>query len=410
MKLRHLCCAVAGMFVLLANCVARAQEVPPATDASASTDSPYEQLAKSKDRAAALLAQRYLKLVRLQDWEWTKTSGKVKISARYVAHDPNLQWVKLAAVMGSGKTRVVKEGNVDVAKLSKSCQTRVRQIDLLQKKLDELNAKAPTDGEAGQAGSEGYGEQGAPMIDERGVEPRLAADNLAANVPPTEPPSPGPIGANADSADTAPGADSEDPLGFAEVELGPAPDASGLPVFPSAGGFSVPVVTEGTVEQAPWRTSYADFVANLSVAASPTGEPAVRWGELRELEQVNAMADTMGSPEFDMATFSEASKRLGQVRWQLDFLQMEPSEDGGMKPQFQVQELPQPLEIKFELADPQSAPDWTALPPGTTADVVGQLTIEQPNKITVRVRLAQPTDGPSAGGASSPSAAADERR
>src|SRR5262245_23684878 len=84
----------------------QAQETPPGADPSATTEKdtgPYAPLAKSKDRSTQLLVERYRNLVRLQ--EWSSATGTSKIGARYVAHDPDLKWVKLAVVKGSGKTR-----------------------------------------------------------------------------------------------------------------------------------------------------------------------------------------------------------------------------------------------------------------------------------------------------------------
>src|SRR3990172_9326124 len=116
------------------------QEPQPAAEASPEEPT-YFDLRRSKDRLTQQLAERYFNLVKLQEWSSDKGT---KISAKYVSHDPALKWVKLAAVRGSGKDRVTKELAVDLTKLSKTCQSRVKQIATLQTKLHELAAAETT--------------------------------------------------------------------------------------------------------------------------------------------------------------------------------------------------------------------------------------------------------------------------
>src|SRR6185437_5384199 len=107
----------------------------------------YSELAKGKDPKAKAMVERYTNMVRYQ--EWGTASGK-SVMAKYLSHDPDLKHVKLAVPKGSGKERTVQEYDVELDKLSKTAQSRLKQIDALQKKLDELAATAPKgDGAAG---------------------------------------------------------------------------------------------------------------------------------------------------------------------------------------------------------------------------------------------------------------------
>jgi hypothetical protein len=223
--------------------MAHAQEGIPGTEQPKSSGDPYVDLSKSKDpqqRTNALLAQRYLNLVRLQ--EWTSASGKSKVSARYVAHDPNMKWVKLAAVTGSGKSRVVKEVQVDMAKLNKACQSRVNQIALLRNKLDEVIAKGP-DG------------TGSPMIDEQGIDPNAVPAATDPNAYAAADPNAAAVAAAGtavvDSADSAPGADQEDPLGFSEIVFEAAPAPGGQPGDIGPGGIPIEGAPAGPPGAAP---------------------------------------------------------------------------------------------------------------------------------------------------------------
>jgi hypothetical protein len=195
------------------------QDALEATDDDSEEDSPYSELLRSEDRTSRMTAERYLTLVKLQ--EWNDSTGKSRVVAKYVEHDPNMAWVKILAVRGRGEDRVSKEITVPLARLSKTCQSRVRQIDTLQKKLDGLLA-----GAEGTDALGGVGDAGAPMQDERGIEPPAngreaavasSATGYQPSVPPRRPlpPRPG-----------EPGFD-PDPLGFAEVPIESPPPVIG---------------------------------------------------------------------------------------------------------------------------------------------------------------------------------------
>lgn len=104
-----------------------AQEIT--TDAERS----WRELRSSQDVKRKLLANRWHNVVRQQ--EWSDKTGKFKTSAKYVAHDPQLAWVKLRVIQGTGSKRVVKDVQIPLEKLSKSCQARVRQIATLSERM-----------------------------------------------------------------------------------------------------------------------------------------------------------------------------------------------------------------------------------------------------------------------------------
>src|SRR3954469_25652314 len=149
-------CLLAVIAICLASVQVRAQEGPgyhpPGAPGATGPENKYVELSHSKDRVIKATAERYLNLVKFQ--EWGGASGKTQI-AKYVSHDPGLKQVKLSVARGTGKDRVLKEFDVQVATLNKTCQARVKQIDVLQKRLDELASTA-----AGQA--DGTGRPGRP--------------------------------------------------------------------------------------------------------------------------------------------------------------------------------------------------------------------------------------------------------
>ncbi len=229
MKSLHWQLAICSIVLLLAS-AARAQqgsdtkkdEPPPA-----GVDKYYWDLAKSDDRVLRSMVERYVGLVKIR--EWSDLSGKSKIIAHYVKHDPQLTTVTLRIMRGKGAERTSDEKTVPVEKLSKDCQSRVKQIDIAQKKIKEMAAKLAKDGNTTIPAAPGEN-PGAPMADERGAEPGAAG------------PRPGP---GAPAAATTPAASEPDPsalepdpLGFAEVQItspgGPGPGETPRGVQPPA--------------------------------------------------------------------------------------------------------------------------------------------------------------------------------
>ena len=116
-------------FAVVLSLSTSAAAVERTTDAERS----HRAIRDSIDAATQLLAERWIGLVRLQ--EWTDATGRFKTRAKYVEHDPGLAWVKLRVIQGSGAERVVKDVQVPVEKLSPLCKSRVRQIAFLSEKV-----------------------------------------------------------------------------------------------------------------------------------------------------------------------------------------------------------------------------------------------------------------------------------
>jgi hypothetical protein len=236
-------CLLAVFVICLASVQARAQEGqpgahPPGAPGAAGATGPenkYVELSHSKDRVIKATAERYLNLVKFQ--EWGVASGSTAI-AKYVSHDPDLKRVKLSFAKGTGKDRVIKEVDIEVEKLNKTCQARVKQIDVLQKRLDELatTGAAKGDSAGGHGGPEG---PGAPMAGERDAHPRNGRGPEGPSAGPgAPPPQPGaPPQAAAPEAD--PSASEPDPLGFAELP----PVAPPAAVAPPGGPGNLPPTT-----------------------------------------------------------------------------------------------------------------------------------------------------------------------
>lgn len=126
-------CAMATALTLNAASAVCGQEL--ATDA----EQLWRELRSSSDVRTKLLAERWYNVVKLQ--EWSNDTGKFTTNAKYLEHDPDLGWVKLRIIQGTGRERVVKEVTIPLAKLSKTCQARVRQIHALSAKLAEAKVE-----------------------------------------------------------------------------------------------------------------------------------------------------------------------------------------------------------------------------------------------------------------------------
>jgi hypothetical protein len=187
--------ALAAIFVAWIGSCALAQELT--TDA----ERDWRAIRSSDDTRTKLMAERWYDAVRQR--EWSDDSGKFKTSAKYVEHDPNLEWVKLRMIRGTGKEREVKDIQIPLDKLSKACQARVRTISVLAPKVaeaveEEANKEAEAENDpAGARGGEFMGEDpaadesldGHESIDrrgrdERGPSRRSRRDRTQAGEPP----------------------------------------------------------------------------------------------------------------------------------------------------------------------------------------------------------------------------------
>jgi hypothetical protein len=324
------------------------------------------------------------------------------VNAKYLAHDPDLKWVKLATIKGSGPNRVVKEVTVQVAQLNKSSQSRVKQIATLQTKLDELAAEAKDDPEAGEAD---YGrasrENGAPMADERGNEPgsrygEASSDAAADSEYDT-------ASTATETIEPAPAIDPNDPdpLGFAELPSAAPPGAdlqAGNPYAPS-GGADPPLSARAgryrdaatAVDRTQWASNYDAFHANFTpMGQDRGGRPAIDWGEMQALRAANELASTAPDPQDPQSRqqVTEAAAQLGEINWQVPFVGITENPTGERELQFQLPPLPEPLRIRFILESDESAEGWTGLQSGERVRFVGRFDILQPGEITVRVRKA----------------------
>jgi hypothetical protein len=206
---RWLC--VAALVGLLSGSTSQAQDFQngdPNATPPPGVDKFYWDLSKSRDAVTRTLAERYLNTVKLS--EWSDLSGKFKTYAKYVKHDPTLTTVTIEIARGRGAERTTEEKTIPVDKLSKTCQSRVRQIDMMQKRLKELAAKPGENGAVAGAG--------APMADGPGVDPTATPGVSAPEAAP-------PVVEAPDPSENEP-----DPLGFAELP----------PVTPEAGAFGGP--------------------------------------------------------------------------------------------------------------------------------------------------------------------------
>src|SRR5262245_38674611 len=91
--------------ICLAFSQAHGQEGQPGARPPGTTgpENKYVEMSHSKDRVLKATAERYLNLIKFQ--EWVGASGKAQM-AKYVSHDPDLKQVKLSVAKGSGKDRV----------------------------------------------------------------------------------------------------------------------------------------------------------------------------------------------------------------------------------------------------------------------------------------------------------------
>jgi hypothetical protein len=393
---------IAGLLVLPGDDKPGRKEAPPATDGVPANEPKYFELRRSKDRLTQQIAERYYNLVKLQEWSSDKGT---KIKAKYVSHAADLTSVKIAVVKGYGAERTEKEVTVPVERLSKTCQSRVKQIATIQKKLDELIAGGAS-GEPGQA--QPSGDPGLPMSDERGAEPRRRrppSQRSPATADREEREGRTPAVADASIAD-----DGEvDPLGFGELPANPAPATAGPGITPLATLVAGAPPADADPSQAKkaepkdkdaWRTDYEAFRASLKVDAS-RAVPRVNWdvvpGLKEAVDEVQKWEDFGSVGEEEYRKIAEKFNAVGEFSWEATLTDADVSA-GDWTERLNLPPLPEPLTIGFVLDTERDPGNWQSLKVGDKVRFVGRFVdIEMGSDLVVAIRFTN--DGPAADGA-----------
>jgi hypothetical protein len=332
----------------------------------------YQRLIDTETHANTQLAERWNVLVRQR--QWADNTGKHKVYARYLEHDPNMQWVKLLVLAKTGDEPTYKEAKVPLARLGKSEQAVVKRIGIMRKQVDEALADAP----AGASG-EGAGEVEA-SLERPGVESGevMEAPSRQERRPLDEPP----------VTETPPAA---------------APSPASLPRGRDRNMALMP-------DSAPWRTDFATFTANFSVEQGADGRQNVSWGELKELQAATQLAamfaaanqapppgQSIGMADKLKLAFaaSSALTRLGEVTWEATLAA--PIAAGA--PLEHDLQLPPPFSLKL-MPEDADAGDISRFQAGDRVRFIGRFAeLAAPAgapTFTLRVRL--PDDQPAPGG------------
>jgi hypothetical protein len=280
----------------------------------------YEKVKEAEKQADRQLAERWHGLVRQR--QWTDATGKHRTFARYVDHDPNLQWVKLSIAVKKGEQISYKEATIPLKRLGKNEQALVKRISLVRPQIEEAAAGAP------DALPDG-GEAALAEADHLPPEMRAAMELTATSAPPESAASTPPLMANE-----------------------------------------------------PWRTDFSAFAANLT---PPAGEnPAPGWGELHALEAVYQKEQMLGMlkqipaakrpPKAIMFqqgfAYGWARAALGEVRWQATISAASQDAAAGGTLQHDLQ-APSPWQVSL-IPDPDYSGDAARFATGRPVEFVGR--------------------------------------
>jgi hypothetical protein len=389
--------------------VAFAQDTAaPATDTAAPTgkEATYAELRKSKDRFKQQMADRYFNLVKLQDWASDKGTT---ITAKYVSHSPDLKSVTLSIAKGFGAARTMHDATVPVERLSKTCQSRVKQIATLQTRLDELAAKPDATDTAAAPGGEERGAERRPRT--RAPRTSRAEREPATSAPPESAPASAaaPSGQPATTVNIRPDS-SPDPLGFGELPAGPAlpPGADiKLPTGPGAGPAAnarlVRAADPAAEAKDKWRTNYEAFRASFRVGGSPA-QPEVDFSAIPELKaavnEVQKWEATGNVGDKEHQAIAKKFDAVGEFTWDATITDKKPVETDWTDC-LDLPPLPEPMTIGFILDD-KNPGNWAALKPGDRIRFVGHFVdVENGTDLVAHIRL---PDDRSVGGVAPPEA------
>jgi hypothetical protein len=368
-------------------------QVPAATGGTAPpAEASYYELRRSQNRQTRQLAERYHNLVKLQEWSSDKGTT---IKAKYVSHKPDLKSVTLAVVKGYGAQRVETQRAVPVERLSKTCQSRVRQIAAVQKKLDEIVKAAPTDVAPAQApGAEHAGvEQGVGA--ERGVAPPEQPTQIETTRPtPDLPDGIAPRGAQSSPIEDDGNAD---PLGFAELPQNSNPTTSTASFIVPPSSVANPASLQDAAapdRQSPqhdvkWRTDYDAFRANFRVDPSNPLSP-VDFGSLKALkeavDEVQRREATGSVSKEEQRDFAKKFAAVGEFVWEATLADGD-SATTDWTERLNLPPLPEPLTITFHVAESE-LPKWQQLKAGDRVRFAGRFVdVEAGSDLIAEIRL-----------------------
>jgi hypothetical protein len=384
--------AIAAILLSVATSAA-AQELT--TDAERT----WRELRNSSDVKTKFMAERWYGAIKLQ--EWSDASGKFKTTAKYLAHDPNLAWVKLRVIQGTGDKRVVKDVTIPLEKLSKVCQARVRKIGVLSEKVADAieaekdNEKQDADGE-GRAGE--LSDEGLP-----GEEPRGGRGGYDAGLAGMDPEQ-----VTAEGERTSRGRGQETPAPQPAIVSNDGPPLPallpGLPAMPAESpapaepqASTRPIAAGIQPGDEDWRTSYDAFRANIK-PASNRSLIEVDWGDLHALKQAHdtlLRLESAGSiDEAGLAEISQLLDAVGEVNWETTLTDTSDQHGDWTRP-LGLPMLPEPLGISFIL-DPERDPGpWQNLKAGDRVQFIGRFySLDEDHRVTVAIRFRedQPAD------------------
>jgi hypothetical protein len=433
-------------FVVAASCAASCFAAELTTDAERT----YHQLRAAKDARTQLMGDRWYNLIRSQ--EWKSLDGKFVTTAKYVEHDPDLAWVKLRVIKGTGADRVVKDVTVPVAKLSKTCQSRVRQISVLTDKVAEAAVEAEAAKKADEEGREGELPREDAAGEMRGDEelgmgdmeaqgpPGRDGPRSSIDGPPLEEPPADTRPADAPPADTAgsttveraplppripslPSSDvSASPAATTDATAAAAPAQGDGPPVVQAAATSTPDATapaegdrpptprgavaeqpapqggtpQGEVppaimpDNAPWRTDYEAFRANITLDTSQR-MPRTNWGELTALQEA---CDTVTKWEATGDVGDEAIEEIatkfaavGEFEWEATLVDGDPS-SGDWTERFNFPPVNDLIEIGFMLDTKNPTGNWQSLKSGDRVRFIGRfMDFESGGDLIVAIRF-----------------------
>ena len=371
----------------------------------------YQRLQKTGNHKMELYAKRWLALVELQDW--TDTTGKHRVKAKYVSHEENLESVTLQAVKGKGKDRAQREITVPVARLSQQSQSRLQRIARFKPKLlEELEAAeqaALEKEEAGEFGfvpNQNFPEENRPP---RPPVPDPRADNgrnptpgpPATGVPPRPgqptgvPPEPGVVqGAENPYGGTQwIGRDQlvTDPRFRNDQQL-----QSNTPGQPGQSRTQAsPPAEPNLVDGSPWRTSYPELLRRIKVLESAGQLPEIDLKELglfgQQIELTWTLIESMANGDFRtmLARTREGFPEgvVGEAIWEASLI--EPPKHPGDVVLLDLPSPPEPVRLQFFADDQLETDDWELLKPGDRVRFIARLgtPAERPT-INFRIRLA----------------------
>ena len=336
-------------------------------------------LEESEKKADQTLARQWQGLIRQR--QWVDVSGKHKVFAKYLAHDPEMKWMELLTVSRRGDKTETRRVKVAIDKFGKTERSLIKRIALIRPRVEAATADTASDDRFDSRSPDRTEDRAAERFDRR---EQVGEQFEAAYARESR--------SRVESAETFDARQPVEQRGLYESQPGtslPGTSLRGTSLRATSLRATTPRSVNFDPEQpnlidsAPWRLSFDVFRQNLSARRSGDGRWRLSWGELTGLQNAFAAAleaeraregllrGELSRPEaVQLADLADAALvELGEVVWETTL--PTPVYGPRARSDYGLAALPEPFRLVLRTEE-QDGGDYAELQVGQQVQFIGR--------------------------------------